>query len=98
MNILNYMTQFSNEKSFKDFFYHTPLNKVLICKKSSAKTTNKSLKWEHIAISNAKRALLGIYHKISDKYLQNYLNEFIYKLNRRHYSYSLFERLLIAVD
>lgn len=49
----------------------------------SVKTNKKiTLKWVHIAISNAKRALLGIYHKISGKYLQNYLDEFCYKLNR----------------
>ncbi|MBP7173715.1 MAG: IS1595 family transposase, partial [Cloacibacterium sp.] len=30
------------------------------------------------------------------KYLQLYLNEFIYKLNRRYFGDSLFERLIIA--
>lgn len=64
--------------------------------KSSKQTTNETLKWVHIAISNAKRTLLGIYHKISGKYLQNYLNEFTYKLNRRYFC-SIFDRLLIAV-
>ncbi|HIP36061.1 MAG TPA: IS1595 family transposase, partial [Crocinitomix sp.] len=41
--------------------------------------------WVHIAISNAKRTLLGIYHKIKGKYLQLYLDEFCYKLNRRYF-------------
>ena len=41
--------------------------------KSDAKTTKETLKWVHIAISNAKRTLLGNYHKIKRKYLQLYL-------------------------
>ena len=67
-----------------------------IMEKSSKETTVETLKWVHIAISNAKRNLLGNYHKIKRKYLQLYLNEFIYKLNRRYFGDSLFERLIIA--
>jgi hypothetical protein len=52
---------------------------VHISEKSDKHTTIETLKWVHIAISNAKRNLLGIYHKISGKYLQRYLNEFVYK-------------------
>lgn len=67
-----------------------------IMEKSSKETTEETLKWVHIAISNAKRNLLGNYHKIKRKYLQLYLNEFIYKLNRRYFGEKLFERLIIA--
>ena len=67
-----------------------------IMEKSSKETTEETLKWVHIAISNAKRNLLGNYHKIKRKYLQLYLNEFIYKLNRRYFGHSLFERRIIA--
>ena len=67
-----------------------------IMEKSSKETTQETLKWVHIAISNAKRNLLGNYHKIKRKYLQLYLNEFIYKLNRRYFGKKLFERLIIA--
>ena len=70
---------------------------VHITEKSTKETTNNTLKWVHIAISNAKRTLLGIHHKIKGKYLQNYLNEFCYKLNRRYFGEHLFDRLLIAV-
>ena len=66
-----------------------------ITEKSSRETTSETLRWVHIAISNAKRNFLGIYHKIQGSYLQNYLNEFVYKLNRRYFR-SVFERLLIA--
>jgi hypothetical protein len=50
------------------------------------------LKWVHIAIANAKRTLLGIYHVIKEKYLQFYLDEFYFKLNGR-YSANLFGKL-----
>jgi hypothetical protein len=56
----------------------------------------KVLPWVHIAISNAKRQLLDIYHQINPEYLQGYLNEFCYKFNRRFFGEMMFDRLLIA--
>tara|TARA_B100002003_G_scaffold228569_1_gene237046 strand:+ start:689 stop:1594 length:906 start_codon:yes stop_codon:yes gene_type:complete len=67
-----------------------------ISEKSNKDTTKETLKWVHLAISNAKRNLLGNYHKIKGKYLQLYLNEFVYKLNRRYFGERLFDRLIIA--
>ena len=58
--------------------------------------TNETLKWLHIAISNAKRNFVGNYRKIKKKHLQLYLNEFVYKLNRRYFGERIFERLVIA--
>ena len=63
---------------------------VHVTEKSTRETTLKTLPWVHIAISNAKRTLLGIYHKIKGKYLQLYLDEFCYKLNRRYFGERLF--------
>lgn len=54
------------------------------------------LPWVHTAISNAKRLFLGVHHNVSKEYLQNYLNEFCYKFNRRYFGEHLFDRLLIA--
>lgn len=54
------------------------------------------LPWVHIAISNAKRMLLDIYHDIKPEFLQNYLNEFCYKFNRRYFGEALFDRLILA--
>ena len=65
--------------------------------KSTKETTATTLKWVHIAISNAKRNLLGVYHKIKGKYLQLYLDEFCYKLNRRYFGNRIFHRLVLAV-
>ena len=70
---------------------------IHIMEKSTKETTTKTLPWAHIAISNAKRNFLGIYHKIKGKYLQLYLDEFCYKLNRRYFGDKLFDRLTIAV-
>jgi transposase-like protein len=67
-----------------------------ITEKSTEQTTKETLRWVHITISNAKRNLLGNYHKIKRKYLQLYLNEFVYKLNRRYFGERIFERLIIA--
>lgn len=69
---------------------------IHMSEKSSENTTKETLKWVHIAISNAKRNFVGNYHKIKKKYLQLYLNEFVYKLNRRYFGERIFERLVIA--
>jgi len=64
---------------------------------SDKDSTNDTLRWVHIAISNAKKTLLGIYHKIKGENLQSYLDEFCYKLNRRYFNHRIFDRLLIAI-
>ncbi len=56
----------------------------------------KALPWVHIAISNAKRMLPDIYYDIRPEYLQNYLNEYCYKFNRRFFGETLLDRLMIA--
>jgi len=68
-----------------------------VSEKSNNETTATTLKWVHIAIANAKRTLLSIYHKIKKKHLENYLNEFCYKLNRRYFGERLFDRLAVAI-
>ena len=80
--------------SYVDIAQHVEMH---ITQKSDANTTKTTLQWVHIAISNAKRTLLGIFHKIKGKYLQNYLNEFCYKLNRRRFGERIFDRLTLAV-
>jgi len=77
------------------YFNMTDLIDTHISEKSTKDTTKKLLKWVHIAISNAKRNLLGVYHRINGAYLQSYLDEFCYRLNRRYF-YSIFERLVVA--
>jgi hypothetical protein len=79
--------------SYVDF---SELVEMHIAEKSTKELTKTTLKWVHITISNAKRNLLGVYHMIKGKYLQAYLNEFCYKLNRRYFGKRLFDRLVIA--
>lgn len=63
----------------------------------SKEEVNKVLPWVHTTISNAKRMLLDVHHRIDDDFLENYLNAYVYKLNRRYFN-DIFERLLgIAV-
>lgn len=57
---------------------------------------HEKLPWVHIAISNAKRFILGTYHGVSHKYLQAYLDEFCYRFNRRLWEQELTLRLLTA--
>lgn len=54
--------------------------------KSMDRFADFSLHWVNIGIANVKRFLLGIYHVVKEKYLQHYLDEFVYKLNRRFFA------------
>lgn len=58
---------------------------------------HKKLPWVHTAIGNFKRILHGIHHHSDQLYIQNYLDEFCWKLNRRYFGPKLFERGLIAL-
>ncbi len=62
---------------------------------SGTKEGKFNLNWAHTAISNFKSDLRK-YRMVSEGKLQNYLNEFCYKLNRRYFGERLFDRLVIA--
>ncbi len=63
---------------------------------TSGKTNGDLLHWTHIITSNAKAFVLGTFHGLGKKRLQNYLDEFCYRFNRRHHESELFGRLLLA--
>ena len=65
-------------------------------RKIDSKEIGKVLPWVHIAISNSKSLMKNIYHGIKPEFLQEYLNEFCYKFNRRYFGDKLFDRLMIA--
>jgi hypothetical protein len=67
-----------------------------ITEKSTKESPEETLRWVHIFNSNSKRNLQGNYHKIKGTYLQVYLDEFVYKLNRRYFGARLFDRLVVA--
>ena len=52
------------------------------------------LPWVHRVFANAKRWALGVYHGLRDKHLQAYLDEFVFRFNRRRTPAAAFERLL----
>lgn len=79
-------TTYSNFEDFID---------VHVSDVSNTKEGKFNLRWVHIAISNLKGDLRK-YRMISEKYIQNYLDEFCYRLNRRYFGEKLFDRLVIA--
>lgn len=52
------------------------------------------LPWVHTVIANAKMLLADTYHGLKVEFLQDYLNEFCYKFNRRYMPESIFDKLL----
>jgi transposase-like protein len=56
----------------------------------------EKLPWVHILVSNAKGIVKGIYHGVSKKHLQKYLDEICYRFSRRFFKGELFNRALRA--
>src|SRR5947209_649066 len=52
------------------------------------------LPWVHRVFANAKRWGLGVYHGLRQQHLQAYLDEFVFRFNRRRTPAAAFERLL----
>src|SRR4051794_19733266 len=52
------------------------------------------LPWVHRVSANAKRWGLGVYHGLRRQHLQAYLDEFVFRFNRRRTPAAAFERLL----
>ncbi len=50
--------------------------------------------WVHVAMANLKRFILGTFHGTSRVYIQEYLNEFCYRFNRRFWEDQIPMRLL----
>jgi len=71
-------------------YYHYP--KVM----KNVEDIKKHLPWVHILISNLKSSLRAVFHGVSKKHLQRYLDEYSYRFNRRFVENQLFDRLLVA--
>src|SRR5919107_1258247 len=52
------------------------------------------LPWVHRVFANAKRWALGVYHGLRTEHLQGYLDEFVFRFNRRRTPHAAFDRLL----
>jgi len=57
------------------------------------------LPWVHRVFANAKRWAMGVYHGLRAAHLQAYLDEFVFRFNRRRTPAAAFERLLgLVID
>ncbi len=81
---------------FKSFLHLSELGHQHIGTPVPSQQAAEELPWVHLAISNAKRFLLGTYHGVSHKHLQRYLDECCYRFNRRSWEKQLTSRLLTA--
>jgi len=70
-------------------YAHEPL--VLL---GDPEKTDAHLPMIHIAFSNLKTWLLGTHHGVSHQHLQAYLNEFVFRFNRRFYPMTAFNSVL----
>jgi predicted RNA-binding Zn-ribbon protein involved in translation (DUF1610 family) len=52
------------------------------------------LPWVHRVFANAKRWAMGVYHGLRPEHLQAYLDEFVFRFNRRRTPHVAFGRLL----
>jgi hypothetical protein len=52
------------------------------------------LPWAHRLFANLKRWALGVYHGVRRKHLQSYLDEFVFRFNRRRTRHAAFRSLL----
>jgi len=59
-----------------------------------AKKTDEALPMIHLVFSNLKTWILGTHHGVSHQHLQAYLNEFVFRFNRRFYPMTAFNSVL----
>lgn len=52
------------------------------------------LRWIHRVFSNLKTWALGVYHGLRRKHVQAYLDEFVFRFNRRRTRHAAFRTLL----
>jgi ISXO2-like transposase domain len=52
------------------------------------------LPWAHRLFANLKGWALGVYHGVRRKHLQSYLDEFVFRFNRRRTRHAAFRSLL----
>jgi transposase-like protein len=78
-------------KGYSDLNRYGYIHKPVIQKVSGKES---SLPLCHIVISNLKTFIRGTYHGVSPQHLQAYLNEFVFRFNRRFYPMAGFQTIL----
>lgn len=81
---------------FNSYKYLDKIGFSHISEKADGNNASKVLPWVHTLISNAKSAIQGIFHGVSLKHLQRFLDEYCYRFNRRFKESELFDRLVTA--
>ena len=69
------------------------MHKVVLIQGDHAKT-DQHLPMIHIVFGNLDAWLLGTHHGVSPKHLQGYLNEFVFRFNRRFWPLVAFDSVL----
>lgn len=80
---------FKSYEFLADYFNHVPVTK------STNPSDDESLPKVHIVIANLKMWLRGTYNCLPSKHLQHYLDEFIFRFNRRWKIDNIFDKLLV---
>ena len=60
----------------------------------SGKKAHDILHWVHRVFSNLKMWAKGVFHSLRKSHLQRYLDEFVFRWNRRRHMRSAFDTLL----
>jgi len=87
---------FKSHVNFKDYFTHFEY----VEGDNPEDVVTDNLPWVHIVIGECGNAITAVHKNIDRRYLQLYLNEYCWKLNRRHFRDSkiegqdLFDKLL----
>ena len=76
--------------------YRKPLSEKYIHEYDVFSPDSGMLNWLYIMIGNAKAFVIGTFHGLDEKHLQNYWDEFSYRFNRRYLT-DIFENLCFAV-
>ena len=75
--------------SLNNYYVHIPVKNSKACSKSDV------LPKVHIVVANLKMWLRGTYNCLPAKHLQRYLDEFVFRFNRRWNLENIFDKLLV---
>jgi transposase-like protein len=65
-----------------------------VAERGEAEVAEEYLPMIHLVFSNLKAWIIGCHHGVAPQHLQAYLNEFVFRFNRRFYPFNAFRSLL----
>jgi hypothetical protein len=74
--------------------YENPPENTHEAKVVTGKKAHEILHWVHRVFSNLKTWAKGVFHGLRKRHLQRYLDEFVFRWNRRRHTRSAFDTLL----